>query len=121
MNIQKERKAAEALLDYYREQLDIIPDELFDKTPPKGGWSFAEVYSHVLQAARMSLVNADRCMNNTCEPTKKGLSIPGRVVMTLGRMPFRVKQPKVLAQKMPALKITKEDARNLLIKTRKRI
>ncbi len=43
MNIAKEQKAIEAILDKYKEQLDAIPDELFTVTPPHGGWSYAEV------------------------------------------------------------------------------
>jgi hypothetical protein len=50
MNIGLQHKEIEAALDAYRSRLDIIPDNLFDVTPPGGGWSYAEVYSHILQA-----------------------------------------------------------------------
>ena len=50
MNIPKEQKAIDAALDDYRAKLDAIPEELFTETPPGGGWSYAEVYSHILKA-----------------------------------------------------------------------
>jgi hypothetical protein len=74
MNIPQQRLAIDAALDSYRNQLDIIPDDLFDATPPNGGWSFAEVYSHILQATIGSTVAAERCANGTCAPTKEGIN-----------------------------------------------
>src|ERR1700710_588317 len=116
MNIQKERKAIDAALDEYREQLDAIPDDLFTVTPPGGGWSFSEVYSHILKATLGSSISLERCAHGNCEPTKEGLTFLGRVMMFPGRFPpVRIKMPETLTAKMPAEKITKEEARNLLI------
>ncbi len=122
MNTAKERKAIDAALDKYRAQLDTIPDELFTETPPGGGWSYAEVYSHILQATLGSSINLERCTHGNCEPTSKGPTLLGRLVLFTGRFPpVRVKMPAAIAAKMVISKITKEDARNLLIKCRKRI
>jgi len=122
MNIAKERKAIDAALDKYRAQLDRIPDEKFTEMPPGGGWSYAEVYSHILQATLGSSIALERCCNNTCAPTKKKLTFLGLLMMTINRFPpVRVKVPEKVSAKMPALKISKEQARNLLIKCRKRI
>ena len=122
MNIAKERRTIDAALDNYRAQLDIIPDEQFTETPPGGGWSYAEVYSHILQATLGSAIALERCSHNNCEPTSKGLTFLGRFMMFTGRFPpVRVKVPQAVAAKIPATKISKEDAKNLLIKCRKRI
>jgi hypothetical protein len=122
MNIAKEHKAIDAALDNYRVQLDNIPDELFTETPPGGGWSYAEVYSHILQATLGSCIALERSANGNCPPTKKGLNLFGRFVMLTGTFPLvRLKVPPAMAAKMPATKISKEDARNLLIKCRKRV
>jgi len=122
MNIAKERKAIDAALDNYRAQLDTIPEEKFTETPPGGGWSCAEVYSHILQATLGSSIALERCCNNTCVPTKKKLTFLGMLMMTINRFPpVRVKVPEKVNAKMPAPKISKEDAKNLLIKCRKRI
>jgi hypothetical protein len=122
MNIAKESQAIEATLTSYRERLDSIPDEVFAQTPPNGGWSAAEVYSHILQATLGSSIALERCINNTSQSTSKGLSFLGHLMMFTGRFPpLRVKVPKAIEAKMPASKITKEEAKNLIIKCRKRI
>jgi hypothetical protein len=122
MNIAKERRAIDAALDNYRAQLETIPDELFTETPPGGGWSYAEVYSHILQATLGSTIALERCTNNNCPPTTKRLTFLGNLMMFIGRFPpVKVKVPKAVEAKMPANKIGKEDAKNLLIKCRKRI
>jgi len=122
MNIAKERKAIDAALDNYRAQLDAIPDELFTETPPGGGWSYAEVYSHILQATLGSTINVERCTQGNCEPTSKGPTFLGWLMMFAGRFPpVRVKTPAAIAAKLVISKITKEDARNMLIRCRKRV
>ena len=122
MNLLKERKAIDAALDNYRAQLDTIPDELFTETPPGGGWSYAEVYSHILQATLGSSINLERCTHGNCEPTTKVPTLLGRFVMLTGRFPpVRIKMPKAVAAKMVISKISKEDAKNMLIKCRRRI
>jgi hypothetical protein len=119
MNILQQRQNIDAALDNYRNQLDTIPDDFFDVTPPSGGWSFAEVYSHILQATIGSTIAAERCANGTCEPTKKGLTLVGRFALLFGYMP-RVKTTEE-GTKIPIKKLTKEEARNLLVKCRSRI
>jgi hypothetical protein len=121
MNAAKEYKTINNDLDAYRSWLDVIPDEKFNETPLDGGWSYAEVYSHIMQATLGSCIALERCINNNCDPTTKGLNLQGRVVMMLGRFPVKVKVPQKVAAKMPVAQISKEDARNLIIKCRKRI
>jgi hypothetical protein len=122
MNTAKERKAIDTALDNYRERLDDIPDEQFTETPKGGGWSYAEVYSHILQATLGSSIALERCTHDNCKPTTKGLTFLGRFMMfTGGFPPVRVKVPEAIAAKMPANKINKEEAKNLLIKCRKRV
>jgi hypothetical protein len=122
MNIVKERTAIYTALDNYRTWLDTIPDEQFTETPKGGGWSYAEVYSHILQATLGSTIALERCTHDNCNPTTKGLTFLGRFMMFTGSFPpVRVKVPAAIAVKMPASKISKEDAKNLLIKCHKRM
>jgi hypothetical protein len=122
MNIGVTRKKIEETLDTYRNRLDIIPDEVFNVTPPGGGWSYAEVYSHILQADLGSTIALEKCTQSNWRPTSKGRSLLGLLVLSFGRFPpVRLKVPKSLAAKIPAKNISKEEARNLLIKCRKRI
>lgn len=118
MKLAGERKAIEAALDAYRAWLDRLPDDLFDVTPPSGGWSFAEVYSHVLQSTLGASIAAEKCARGTAPTTRKGLNLLGRFMMLTNRFPpAKIKAPPVI----PVLKITKEEARNMIIKCRKRI
>ncbi len=122
MNIVKERKAIDDALDNYRAQLDTIPDEQFTESPRGGGWSYAEVYSHILQATLGSFIGLERSANDNCPPTKKGLNFVGKLVMFTGSFPpVRMKVPQAVAARMPVTKISKEEAKNLLVKCRKRI
>jgi hypothetical protein len=118
MSIAKEYKGIVTAFDNYREQLDIIPDELFAETPAEGSWSCAEVYSHVMQATLASSIAIERCAHSNCPPTKEGLTLQGHFVLLFGSFPpVKIKMMDV----MNVEKISKEDARNLIIKCRKRM
>lgn len=122
MSIAKEYKKLEAVLDNYRNRLDTIPDDQFDLTPPNGGWSYAEVYSHIMQATLMAFIALDRCTSGNCKPTKDGLNLSGKFILLFSRFPpVKIKVPTALASKMPPQKISKEEAKNLIIKCRKRV
>jgi hypothetical protein len=120
MSLAAEMKAINAALDAYRQQLDEIPDEVFTEMPPIGGWSYAEVYSHIMQASLGSSVAAEKCCLKTASVTNKGLNWKGRLVFLLGAFPpGKRKAPAALENLVK--KITKEEARNLIIKVRKRM
>jgi len=122
MNLARERKAIDDALDDYRAQIDEIPDDWFTKTPAEGVWSFAEVYSHIMQATLGSSIAMERCVHNNCEPTTKGLNFLGRLVLFTGRFPpVKVKVPPSVLARNPVVKLSKEEAKNLIIKCRKRL
>ncbi len=122
MNIAQIHIAINDALNVYRKRLDTIPDEQFDVTPMGGGWSYAEVYSHILQADLGSSIAMERCINGTCNPTTKGMNLLGKLVFFFRRFPpVKIKVPEKTAAKMPVNKISKEEAKNLLVKCRKRI
>jgi hypothetical protein len=122
MNLTKERRAIDAALDSYREQLDTLPDALFNETPAIGGWSYSEVYDHILKATLGSSIALERCTHNNCQPTTKGMNFWGWYTMLTGKFPpIKVEVPQEVAAKTPVTKISKEDARNLIIKCRKRV
>lgn len=122
MKIADTHKAIEAALDDYRNRLDTIPDHLFDITPAGGGWSCAEVYSHILQATLGASIAAEKCTQSSCKPTGKGPTLFGRLLLFLGKFPpVKVKVAPTAPDRLSVQKITKEEARNMLIKCRKRI
>lgn len=122
MNIAKELKSINAALDEYRRQLDTIPDKQFDVTPPKGGWSYAEVYSHIMQATIGGSIMLERCTHKTSKPVKGGVNWLGKYTLFMGLFPpVRIKTPEAAAARMAPQKISKEEAKNLIIKCRQRM
>ncbi len=120
MKIVEEQRAIYEALDEYRRRLTDIPDELFDRTPPSGGWSYAELYSHIMQASLGSSIASEKCCRNTNGVTKKGLNWNGLMFFLFGKFPKSTTPPPAAIADL-AKKISKEDARNLIIKLRKRI
>ncbi|AMR30487.1 hypothetical protein A0256_03145 [Mucilaginibacter sp. PAMC 26640] len=122
MNVTKERRAIEEALDSYRKLLDTFTDDAFTTTPPMGGWSYAEVYDHIMKASLGSSIALERCTNNNCPPSKKRVTLAGWYVLLLGTFPpVKLKVPESVAEKMTPKKIEKEEAKNLIIKIRKRV
>ena len=122
MNITEEQKAIEAALDQYRIRMDKITDDQFTITPAGGGWSYAEVYTHILKATIGSSISIEKCANPKTEQTTGGLKFFGWYLMLLGKFPpIKVKVPKIVEEKMPAEKISKEEAEKLLEKCHKRL
>lgn len=122
MNITKELKAINSALDEYRRQLDIIPDEQFDVTPANGGWSFAEVYSHIMQATIGGSIMLERCTHKTSKPIKGGVNWIGKYTLFMGMFPpIKIKTPEGAAARMAPQKISKEEARNLIVKCHQRM
>jgi hypothetical protein len=122
VNLSKEHHLLTTILNNYRTQLDIIPDDEFDVTPPSGDWSCAEVYSHIMQATIFASITLERCTHSTSKPVKGGINFWGRYVMFTNRFPpIKTKVPESVEAKMPALKISKEEAKNLIIKCHKRM
>jgi len=122
VSITKEHKRLNAIFDNYRAQIDSIPDDQFDETPPHGGWSYAEVYSHILQATMASTIALERCTHQSDKPNTGKATLMGKMVLLCGRFPpVKIREPQSVSSKMPAVKISKEEARNLIIKCRKRM
>jgi hypothetical protein len=120
MSIAADEKTIENTLLVYRQKLDEIPDDLFNTTPPGGGWSYAEVYSHIMQASIGSLVAVEKCSNGTGKTHTKRLSWLARLILFTGFFPgLRFKAPASIAGMVAD--ISKEDARNLIIKVKKRL
>lgn len=120
MSIAADKKTIENTLLVYRQKLDEIPDDLFNTTPPNGGWSYAEVYSHIMQATVASFIAVEKCSNGTGKTHTKNLNWLGRLVLFSGFFPgMKFKAPASIAGM--AVNISKEEARNLIIKVKKRL
>ncbi|MBE7176601.1 MAG: DinB family protein [Mucilaginibacter polytrichastri] len=120
MSLAANRKRIEKLLDEYRQRLDLYPEDDFTDTPAEGVWSYAEVYAHILNATYQSLLAAERCLGQNAQFHKSGTPLVVKLILAIGRIPpGKHAVPAVLADK--TAKISREDARNLLIRVRKKL
>ncbi|WP_448702142.1 DinB family protein [Mucilaginibacter sp. AW1-3] len=120
MSIASDKKALEESLAIYRKKLDEIPDEQFNQTPPRGGWSYGEVYCHILQANLGSFTAIEKCINGSGQIDNKNLSLLAWIVFLTGRFPpVKIKAPKKIAAMVTNM--DKEEARNNIIKVKKRL
>ncbi|OCX51104.1 hypothetical protein BEL04_20535 [Mucilaginibacter sp. PPCGB 2223] len=120
MSIASDKKALEESLAEYRRKLDELPDDLFNQTPPGGGWSCGEVYCHIMQANMGSLVAIERCINGTGQIDNKRLGLLASLVFLTGRFPpVKIKAPAKFAAMVT--NIDKEEARNNIVKVKKRV
>jgi hypothetical protein len=63
----------------------------------------------------------EKCIRNG-KPTSAGRNMLGLLVFLFGSLPpWKTKVPEMLEARIPARKISKEEARNMLIKCRQRI
>jgi hypothetical protein len=118
VSILSDKQAIEAAVKEYRDRLDAIPDNLFNITPPGGGWSYGEVYSHILQANLGSVIAVEKCGNGTGKADHKRLSLLAWLILLSGRFPGKVKAPEKVAAM--TTNMSKEEARNMLVKFKRR-
>lgn len=119
MSIASDKKSLENVLAEYRRKLDQIPDDRFNATPPGGGWSYGEVYSHILQSNLGSLIAIERCANGTGKIDNKRLGWLAQFIFLVGSFPIKFKAPDKIAALVN--NIGKEEARNLLVKLKAKI
>lgn len=119
MSIAADKKSLEKTLQEFRRRLDVIPESQFNAVPPGGGWTYGEVYSHILQADLGSLVAIERCANGTGKIDDKRLGWLAQFIFLLGSFPVKFKAPDKIAAMVN--NIGKEEARNLLVKLKVKI
>lgn len=107
-------------VDNYISRLDSLTEEEFQEDPPGGGWSYSEVFSHVFQVNLGALIAAERCFNGTHIKSAKNIHPLAWAVLFFGRFPpGRIRAPEQVASMVS--KITREQARNLVVKFKKRL
>lgn len=96
----------------YTMRLDQISDQDFQTTPPIGGWSYSEVYSHIFDASLLSLQAMENCMNGKGE--KKPTAFLVKLILWYGGFPpqQKYKVPKVLEARVR--KISTAEARLMI-------
>lgn len=120
MSVKRDKEKILNSLKFYSAFLKTVNEERFLKTPQIGGWSFAEVYAHILSANLLSVVAIEKCLNKTAEIKTRKPDWRVRLILFFGRFPpGKYKVPAVLAAAVK--KISKEEASNQLIKLTKKI
>lgn len=107
-------------LKFYGEFLKTLNNDIFLTTPQQGGWSFSEVYAHILSANFLSVVAIEKCLNRTAEIKTRKPDWRVRLILFFGRFPpGKFKVPQVLEASVK--KISKEEASNELIRLAKKV
>ena len=120
MSVKSDQGGVLASLKFFSAFLKTVNEETFLRTPLQGGWSFAEVYAHILSANLLSTIAIEKCLNKTAELKNRKPDWRVRLILFLGRFPpVKYKVPAVLEASVK--KISKEEAANQLIKLIKKI
>jgi hypothetical protein len=120
MSLASDKKGLLKSLQFYESFLKTIDEDIFQLTPSIGGWSFSEVYGHILGANFMSTIALEKCLNKTAEIKTQKSHWKVRLILFFGKFPFgKIKAPAHIEAAVK--KITKEEAANTLIKFRKKL
>jgi hypothetical protein len=107
-----------AITEYQNFLTEVSEDE-FQLAPAEKVWSYSEVFSHIIQANLRSLLAVQKCIYG--KPGKSvNLPLTSRVILFFGRFPpVKIKAPESIAALVR--KMTKEEARNDLIRLRTKV
>jgi hypothetical protein len=100
------------LTEAYRTILNTIGDGQFQLTPPIGGWSYSEVYSHIFDASILSLKAMESCLEGKGKRHSTAFLV--KVILFLGFLPpgKKYKAPEMLEKRVK--KVSKPEAEELM-------
>ena len=120
MSVTSNKKQLEKTLLFYEQFLKSVDDEAFLITPPGGGWSYAEVYSHMINVNYISVIAAEKCLNKIAEIKTRKPDWRVRLILFIGKFPpGKIKAPAAVSESVK--KITRDEASNLLMKIHKKL
>jgi len=120
MSVKSNKNKVLKSLKFYREFLKTVNDDVFVRTPAQGGWSFAEVYAHIISANFLSLIAIDKCLNKSAEIKTRKPDWRVRLILFFGYFPpGKYKVPVAIAKSIK--KINPEEAKNDLVRLTKKI
>lgn len=104
MKPNKRLAAIQKSTDAYRSALDKMNESLFSKTPPAGGWSYSEVYSHIFDSNLLSLMAIRNCIKG--EGKNQATPFAAKAILFFGRFPpGKYKVPKRLAERVKKIPV----------------
>lgn len=103
----------------YSRILERLPTEHFSTTPPIGGWSYSEVYSHIFDASLLSLIPLEDCIKGMGKRRPTAFIV--KVILFFGSLPpaIKYKVPEKLATRVK--KISKEEAADFISRFSKQL
>lgn len=120
MSIERYHASLINAVSEYETLLSGISEEEFLMTPPAGGWSLSETYSHIFQSNLASLIAAEKCILRTATHSSDSAHWLAWTILFLGRFPpVKIKAPERIAAMVN--KISREDARNMIVKFKSRL
>lgn len=98
-------KSITKIVDAYKLKLAIKDEAIFTLTPPIGGWSYSEVYSHIFDASLLSLIALNNCING--EGVEKPTHFAVKLILFFGSFPpaKKYKVPKALASRVKKINL----------------
>jgi len=112
MNTDKILGSIQKITVEYRRILSQIAAEQFSVSPPIGGWSYSEVYSHIFDLSILSLQAIDQCLTPQSRVAKTPFIT--RSILFFGSFPpaMKFKVPKQLASRVK--KVDKQTALEMI-------
>ncbi|WP_443936927.1 DinB family protein [Pedobacter sp. MW01-1-1] len=119
MNTEKIKASIQQIVNAYKAKLAVYDTAIFCEQPPIGGWSYAEVYSHIFDASLLSLMALENCSKGKGEDKKTAFAV--KLILFFGSLP-RGKKLKVPARLMDRVKkISKLEADTFIADFEKRL
>ena len=85
MNTIKVYQSITNIVEAYKVKLTTQSEEEFMLTPPIGGWSYSEVYSHIFDASLLSLIALNNCIKEDGEDKPTHFAV--KVILFFGSFP----------------------------------
>lgn len=120
MRLEQQYKSILSAVSKYETLLAAVSEEEFVRSPADGVWSYSEIFSHIFQSNLVSLQAVDKCIRGTGIFSAKRIHWLAGLILFVGRFPpGKLKAPVKIAAMVN--KISREDARNSIIKFKMRL
>lgn len=120
MSVESQYRSILGAVLIYENLLSEMSEEEFVRSPEDGAWSYSETFSHIFQSNLISLQATDKCIHGTGLFSPKAIHWLAGLILFAGIFPpVKLKAPVKIAAMVS--KISREDARNLIIKFKMRL
>ena len=105
MNTVKVYQSITKIVAAYKAKLNDSSEGDFTTTPPIGGWSYSEVYSHIFDSSLLSLIALNNCIKGSGEVKPTHFTV--KMILFFGSFPPNKKYPvpKRLAERVKKINL----------------